>query len=303
MLQWYGRPTYNVPNQWTAYFARSDFQQWKAKFGWNNIRLGFAFANTGYSGPENTLDCSGTDTTDIQTLKQVVAICAANGLQVMLCNFDFTGIAPFSDMSTWYADWTNLATAFAGDDRISIYQVANELEHSTTTNSVLQTVTSNIRAIDPTRAIAWWNYSPSGPAGGATWNSCPDFTNPGNIYLDLHIETYSSSTTCGTTQGMAGNISTVLKYQASCGYAPLFGEINAQITLCNPISVYLIEQSVAQGIPWIAWGYNEYRTNWNTIFGNVSLTAAETAGTISVVPAVLMAAGAGFILLGSLLLK
>ena len=189
---YYGEPSSvaALEEGWNSYYAQPDFQTYKSDFGWNMIRLGFCFSNMlAYTEetvcPSESINAhsSSGETPDLSWLSAVVSIASSNGMGVVLTDFSLTGQSPPSAaaMATWDADWRAMASYFSGSSDIVAYEFANELEHSTTTNSNLTAVMSDIRAVDPNRALVMWAFSPSTSTGSASYASKPEFTVPSDV--------------------------------------------------------------------------------------------------------------------------
>jgi hypothetical protein len=256
------------PSSWDSYFQESDLQTWQRKFGWNLIRLSMDVEQLAGIPPW---------TPQFPTYDEAISAASKYGYRVILSDFTFTGSPPSSDMTDWLKAWQIVAQHYAGDQRIAVYEVANELEHSTTTNQVLSTVVSEIRAIDPSRLMAIWQYSPSKSDGTACYPNCPPSCGlnlPGGIFTAYHPSTYILDQNrkfagCRTDSDVDSWINSFLSFGKSCGLPPLVCEINAQDSQCNPTSVYLIQRLIANNIPYCCWGWTAYRNNWDAILGSV----------------------------------
>jgi hypothetical protein len=282
-----------LETEWNSYYAQGDFQTYKAEFGWNLIRIGFCFSNlASYTDdstcPSAALNAQSTSgaVPDLSWLGEVVSIAHQNGMLVDLTDFDFTGQAPPSAaaMAVWESDWTALATYFTGNSDIALFQFGNELEHSTTTNGYLSAVMAGIRGVDPSVTLAMWEYSPSTSTGAASYAKDPDFTIPSNVWNAVHTATYIDASTCQTDSVMSQVVDTARTYASTYGYTPYFGEINAQFSACNSVSEYLLGLLNGYGIPYILWGYSEYRSNWDAILGAMGspeVTTTSTATSVS----------------------
>jgi hypothetical protein len=254
---------WKFPASWDNYFIDSALVKWKNKFRWNAIRLDCYIEELAGINGENQFSIYDT----------AVAAAYKYGWKVILCDFTYTGSPPSSDMTNWYKAWEIVANHYSGDTRLVMYQIANELEHSTTTNQVLTTCTKNISSIDPKRLIAWWMYSPSTLDGSACYPKCC-LSNPGNVFCDFHSATYykaGGNTYCRTNSDVDKWISAWLNYENTCGFPPICGEINAQYSGCNSTSVYLLEQLISNKIPYICWGWTAYKSNWNAILEKVTV--------------------------------
>jgi hypothetical protein len=293
-LAFYGSPPSSLSaleSEWSSYFAESDFQTYQQEFGWNLIRLGFCFSDIcTSSGALDAHSTSGVDP-DLSWLSAVISIAHAHGMEVSLCDFTFTGNPPLANMTIWYDDWKSLATYFSGNGDIAVYQFANELEHSNTTNIVLQTVMSDIRAVDPGRRLAVWQNSFSTPSGTASYPNAPEFVVPPDVYLDYHVATYLSPTTCGTDSDMLSDYESWQNFSMKYGLPTFVGEIDAIYPQCNQTTEYLLNLLMAHNVPFIVWGFSQYRSNWDSIFNSLesasqrvsALPSSTTSGTAMVI--------------------
>jgi hypothetical protein len=254
-LHWiYQTPPPDIPTAWINYFAQTDFQTYKAKFGWNLIRLGFYFSDVANNSNEIALD-----STSLSLLDQVISICASNGLKVMLCDFNFTGIIG-SDIPQWIQDWVNLATHYKGNPNIYAFQIGNEMENidgNALTNLVNCTIA--VRNVDSARTICYWMYSiPNYPRA-------PPNALPSNILIDGHLATYNSGG-CQKNSQLIQQSNSLKTYGATYASGSIVGEINAQNSSCNAQTICLLSNLDLFNESYICWGYNSYRTVWDKVF-------------------------------------
>jgi hypothetical protein len=132
----------------------------------------------------------------------------------------------------------------------------------TQANDALLACAQTLRAYDSNRWVAWWYFSNTDTGTG------PGAMVP-KLLIDSHVATYTSSTSCATDAAMLAAVNLAAK---GWGLSPgIMGEINAQISLCNPVSTYLIQQLVTTGgVPYVCWGYKENEAQWNAVLGAVS---------------------------------
>ncbi len=282
---------------WSSYYAQPDLQAYKQEFGWNIIRLSFCFVDVCGSGPFS-LNAHSTDgtTPDLSWLDSIVSMASQNGFRVILSEFTFTGFGPSSQsqMLAFASDWEALAKNMAGSSSIAAYQVANEISDTSSVDAYfgsldgfLLNVTNGIRIYEPQRAVAW-----------ITWPPYP--TGVTNVYRDWHVSTYLYASGTKTYSGcMSTNALNswpnlfVSDYQ-TYGVPTLNGEINAQWVVGEPLvngypacdaqAVQWISQMIAYKIPYILWGYSQYRSNWDHILqalGSAQLTTTTSTSSTS----------------------
>jgi hypothetical protein len=257
------------PSSWDAYFTDADLLKWQKKFDFNTIRLAMDVEQLAGIPPW---------TSQFPEYDSAVAASSKYGYYVVLTDFTFTGSPPSSDMSDWLAAWKIVAQHYSGDSRIAVFEVANELEHSTTTNQVLSNVVTEIRAIDSSRLLAIWQYSPSKPDGTSSWPQCPSSFGldlPSGIYTAYHPSTYNLDqyrhfSSCKTNNEVYDWYEGWIHFAENCGFSPLVCEINAQAYQCNSTTEYLLTQGlIRHGIAYACWGWTAYKNNWNAILGTI----------------------------------
>jgi len=290
-LTFYGPVLNNIAalkTAWNDYYAESDFQTFKSEFGWNLIRIGFCFNDlasytddvTCPSAAINAHSDSGSFP-DLLWLGTVVHMAQEQGLYVDLTDFDFTGQAPTSGaMSLWLSDLSALATYFDGNSTVQIYQFGNELEHSTTTNGNLTAAISAISKADPRAHPAMWQYSPSTNTGASSYPSTPSFSVPAGVWQAYHAPTYANGgASCISDSSLSAAITSAQDFAKVNGIPSYYGEIDAQYSNCNNNTEYLISQLINAGIPYILWGYNEDRSNWDTILDAIPVITVTSSWT------------------------
>jgi hypothetical protein len=270
-----------LQEEWNTYYARTDFLTYKNYFGWNLIRLSFCFVNICGLGPYS-LD--PTNTTQMSWFDWVVSAANSNGLMVIPAEFSFTGSGPTSaaEMSAFIADWGAFSRHENGSLGIALYQVANEITDNREVNSVygslnsfLGNVTNEIRNQEPGRLVAWITGPPY-----------PDGTT--GVEQDWHVSMYQYNSSgefsgCVTAYDLGYWPSMLTKDYGAYGVPAINGEINSEEVageplvngqpMCNAQAVEWIVQMISYKIPYILWGYNAYRNNWDSILkGVISLS-------------------------------
>jgi hypothetical protein len=279
-----------LQNEWDAYYAKSDFQAYKAEFGWNLIRLSFCFVNICGQGPYS-LDPNNS--TQMSWFDWVVSAANSNGLKVMPSEFSFTGSGPNSttEMSAFIGDWEALAQHEKGNPGIAMYQIANEIKDNSVVNSVygnldnfLGNITNGIRSHEPGRIVAWI----AGP---------PYSDGISDVYQDSHISTYTYNSSrefdgCMSTYDLGYWPSLFAKSYSTYGVPAINGEINSEEVTGEPLvngypecdtqAVLWVQQMIAYQIPYVLWGYNEYRSNWDHILSLVASSTTTTSTTTTI---------------------
>jgi Cellulase (glycosyl hydrolase family 5) len=283
-LAWtYQKIPSNLTQAWINYYSNPTFQSFKVKFGWNVIRLGFKFSSSASSSADQFLNVS-----DFTNLDLAISIASQNGFKVILDDIDYQ--IGFYGSPTWYYDWNVTAEHYKGDASIAFFEVANEMESNNNginnngcgtlgTQAIvcLDQVTDNIRSIDPTRAVSWWEYSLANhklvvPASNELRS---------NSYLDIHSADYVNSTLCGSVTQFEQELKTALTFQSGSDMPIILGELNMQVSNCEPVGSSMIQYLVTQKIPWIAWGYSAYSSEWVPILNAVNVTKSSSSSTAS----------------------
>ncbi len=286
----------SLQSMWSTYYSQADLQTYRAQFGWNVIRLSFCFVDICGSGPFS-LNAHSTDgsTPDLSWLDSVVSTAAKNGFRVILSEFTFTGSGPTSQpqMLAFAADWKALAQNMAGTSNIAAYQIANEITDTTVVNTYygsldgfLLNVTNGIRSYEPQRTVVWATWPPYSPSTS-------------NLYRDWHVSVYQAPggtfSQCMPYLQIAGWPVVMANDYNTYGIPTLNGEINAQhvtgepydsngYPICDAQAVQWIGQMIAYKIPYILWGYSQYRSNWDYILqalGSAPLTTVSSTPSTS----------------------
>jgi hypothetical protein len=262
----------NLTHAWINYYINSTFESFKAKFGWDIVRLAFRFDPNASSSAEQFLNI-----TNFSNLNQAISIASKYGFKVILDDADYqTG---FYGSFIWYHDWNVTTEHFKGDSNVAFFEIANEMEDSNTGGSnngcggtgtegivCLDKLTDDIHAIDPSRVVAWWAYSL--PA----YHEVPPASElRPNLYIDMHMADYFNSTACLASSTFENSVKELLSFQNETGKPVIAGELNMQMLGCTSLGSKDIQYLVQQNVPWIAWGFKTYFTEWVSILDNVNV--------------------------------
>jgi hypothetical protein len=264
------------------------------KFHWNLIRLGFCFADICGDMPVS-LDVHSTNgtTPDLSWLNAVIDLCNENGLKVVLAEFTFTGSSPDTtvEATTFTADWGLLAKYEKGNPGIAMYEVANEIEDSSFINTnygsldgYLLNVTNAIRGYQPDVTVAWGQ--------GFNHAALPFSPTTSDLYQDVHFASYMYNSSgdwdgCVVQQNFNSEVKGFVTDYGLYGVPTLNGEIDAEEVagepmtnghpICDVQADQWITQMMANGIPYIVWGYSLFRSNWDYILNSTSFVQAPGA--------------------------
>jgi hypothetical protein len=247
----------NLTQAWITFYTNSTFQAMETKLGWNVIKLTFSFSAVDAS--DQILNVA-----NFANLNLAISIAAKYGFKVILNDEEY---APgFYGTSSWYADWNATAKNYKGNTNILMFDVANEMAKtdSGTNNDgcgspgtaaivCLDKVTDDIRQIDPTRAIAWWEYS------------LPDFpTVPtaselrSDVYLYVHAADYNLNQTtraflsCFDVTKFDTMINSLTTFSSKSGMPVIVDEFNTAYSQCNPTGAAEADYMIQSKVPWVA---------------------------------------------------